>query len=91
MVQGPTRAAARELHLEPLEVRGNLLGGLGTLLSLTLTHLACYKEGEWRRAATPFIAIVFLVFLVFFFFFGVLRRSLSYLDRRNATGFTPWG
>ena len=53
-----TQAATRELHLEPLEVRGGLKGGVGALLSLTLTHGALLrdvqrgcKRARWLRTS----------------------------------------
>ena len=39
-----TQTATRELHLEPLEVRGGLKGGVGARLSLTLTHGALLRD-----------------------------------------------
>jgi hypothetical protein len=39
-----THTATRELHLEPLEVRGGLKGGVGARLSLTLTHGALLRD-----------------------------------------------
>jgi hypothetical protein len=42
--RGLTHTATRELHLEPLEVRGGLKGGVGARLSLTLTHGALLRD-----------------------------------------------
>lgn len=46
-----TLTATRELHLEPLEVRGNLEGGVRTLLSLPFSHVVerCYALGAREK------------------------------------------
>ena len=42
--RGLTHTATRELHLEPLEVRGGLKGGVGARLRLTLTNGALLRD-----------------------------------------------
>jgi hypothetical protein len=51
----PTDATTGELDLEPLEVRGDLQGRVGTLLRLTLTHLDVrFRKGSCLAAKAGF-------------------------------------